>query len=904
MKNLKKVLALVLAVAMLMGFATVASAVEYKDAEQIDANYSDAVLVLSTLGILDGFPDGTFQPKGTLTRGQAAKIVSIVHNATIAGKIQDIGALYANSGDWFADSKDHWARAYINYCRVCKLADGMSETTFAPDGLLTGTQFLKMMLNVLGFVAEKEGYLGTGWDINVLERANQVGLLANLPKNWKPAEPITREEAVQVIFNALVCGMVEYGKQFKGYAPQYQYVQVGPELRKVYTETWKQLTSWDGMKKLPVAFVTNEIVDYTGWTLAEAMGVSCVPAKDEFYRPGYTWSYNGKSYFFMKKPAIESWNAIGECDMLKAFGIPETSTRVIPSRIYIDGKPMEEGSMTHAGKACLAAGREYGCTGTLTQAWIIDGQAWITEIHTWLGQVESVKGASHGANGNVTLTYWDRDCISEGWVKGESLTADFSTGADLDTNLTLTKGMYILFSYSYRDVDDEYNKLDAPYGLTRPIHYDMVVVTPETKVGTLKGASGYTPSNNWPQTTIIDSTKYDNSCRFALGFEIFEEETDDNHHGMAYNGVPYTWFFDRKGNVIGRIDIGADAPGWYVIDKIWDATAHEDGVYKVKAVLVDLDANLINAEIDSFGLYLGKTDEKGNPIADWFKCYEFEPWAERIHDAYINNGRYYNELYKGTQNKNESYNLVDGITDPTKPVAEFVAHVATGENARVAALENKDGTVYNNGVVDARLSESTRFLVKGVDGTYKAYKGYKALPTLVAYCNDMIDIDGDGFVDVVYLSNAIYGSETILGYVKEGYKTYNWRNGYYLIEVYVNGEKVLLGVNEEVKKYIEDNAPGLFEFRMLGDDEGVSAVMTAEVELAAEFTVDAVSEDGTSAKMTSSAESALKSGTYPLTYENYKFFDANGAATTYKAVKAGQTWNVYIFNGVWYWFLQ
>ena len=51
MKNFKKVLALVLAVVMLLSFATVASAVTsdyYKDAADID--YNEAVDVLGTIG--------------------------------------------------------------------------------------------------------------------------------------------------------------------------------------------------------------------------------------------------------------------------------------------------------------------------------------------------------------------------------------------------------------------------------------------------------------------------------------------------------------------------------------------------------------------------------------------------------------------------------------------------------------------------------------------------------------------------------------------------------------------------------------------------------------------------------------------------------------------------------------
>ena len=62
MKNLKKVLALVLAVVMIMGVVSVASAKTYKDADaEAFKNYADAIDALSSLKILDGFEDGDLQ---------------------------------------------------------------------------------------------------------------------------------------------------------------------------------------------------------------------------------------------------------------------------------------------------------------------------------------------------------------------------------------------------------------------------------------------------------------------------------------------------------------------------------------------------------------------------------------------------------------------------------------------------------------------------------------------------------------------------------------------------------------------------------------------------------------------------------------------------------------------------
>ena len=134
MKNLKKVLALVLAVVMIMSVVTVASAKTYTDVKATD-NYADAIDALSSLKILDGFKDGdnySFKPEDPFTRAQAAKIVAIVHNAATNGAIKDqdaISGLYSNAQNPFVDCNNSWALPFINYCRITGLADGMTKWT-------------------------------------------------------------------------------------------------------------------------------------------------------------------------------------------------------------------------------------------------------------------------------------------------------------------------------------------------------------------------------------------------------------------------------------------------------------------------------------------------------------------------------------------------------------------------------------------------------------------------------------------------------------------------------------------------------------------------------------------------------------------------------------------------------
>ena len=80
MKNFKKVLALVLAVATLLSFATIASAktADFKDAK--DVKNTEAVDILSAIGVLNGYKDGEYKPNRVITRAEAAKIIAMFDN--------------------------------------------------------------------------------------------------------------------------------------------------------------------------------------------------------------------------------------------------------------------------------------------------------------------------------------------------------------------------------------------------------------------------------------------------------------------------------------------------------------------------------------------------------------------------------------------------------------------------------------------------------------------------------------------------------------------------------------------------------------------------------------------------------------------------------------------------------
>ena len=81
MKNFRKVLALILVVATLFSFVAMVSAKDADDYSDYDkVSYAEAVDVLSAIGILDGYPDGTFRPTNTIKRSEMAKMIAVLSN--------------------------------------------------------------------------------------------------------------------------------------------------------------------------------------------------------------------------------------------------------------------------------------------------------------------------------------------------------------------------------------------------------------------------------------------------------------------------------------------------------------------------------------------------------------------------------------------------------------------------------------------------------------------------------------------------------------------------------------------------------------------------------------------------------------------------------------------------------
>lgn len=228
MKNLKRVLSLALATVMLLGVMVVGSNAAFSDQSSI--KYDESVDFMVGLGVISGVGQNQFQPNGTLTRAQAAQLVAMVK----AGANKNTIAYYDGNTKFTDVGANHnWAKAAINYCVANGIIAGQTANTYAPDAPLTGVALAKMMLVALGYPAtsekDTETLVGPNWQVNTLRKATAAGLFKDLDSSFVAVKNITREEAAQMMFNALYSDVVE-AKTWDMYGnPQYQ-VQVGKKL--------------------------------------------------------------------------------------------------------------------------------------------------------------------------------------------------------------------------------------------------------------------------------------------------------------------------------------------------------------------------------------------------------------------------------------------------------------------------------------------------------------------------------------------------------------------------------------------------------------------------------------------------------------------------------------------------
>ena len=372
---MKKFLSLALALVMTMSLVTIsAGAKDFTDDSKI--TYSDAVDVMSTIKVVDGYAEGDFRPTNTLTRGAAAKIIcNMILGPTTAGALPTSVAPFKDvpAGSTFA--------GYIAYCSQQKIINGYADGTFRPSGTLNGYAFMKMLLGALGYDGSIEGFTGANWSVNVAKLAVGIGLDAGLTEAFNGSKAVTREEACLYAFNTLQADMVEYSDRGSSITVGGVEIITNPSKAEPVTTSSKSDTIKDEYKEngnkgtYTVQFGERYFKDLEKLTAGKY---------DNFGRPATQWVYDDEEICVVADEATATYTkAVEEKDLYKALNISDNNDFAV----WTDG---EEGDDT------IAIGKttedKIGGNGVLVEAYYDkdSNDNRIVIINTYIGEVDDV----------------------------------------------------------------------------------------------------------------------------------------------------------------------------------------------------------------------------------------------------------------------------------------------------------------------------------------------------------------------------------------------------------------------------------------------------------------------------------------------------------------------------------
>jgi len=243
MRNLQKILALVLALVMSLSLMATAGATDFSDDAEIDETFRESVDVLNGLKVFQGYDNGAyFSPKGDITRAEVAAIIYRIATGDVTDSQVKIYADYNKFSDV---PSDHWAAGYINYCTNAEYIKGRGDGKFYPSDKVTGYEALAMILRVVGY--DKNGeFTGADWQVQTAATANQRKVTKNVNAGTL-GTPATRETVAELLCQAILIEKVNYTLAF-GYQ-----ISTDPKDTIAY-ETFQ-------MEKLEGVVTGNEVAD-------------------------------------------------------------------------------------------------------------------------------------------------------------------------------------------------------------------------------------------------------------------------------------------------------------------------------------------------------------------------------------------------------------------------------------------------------------------------------------------------------------------------------------------------------------------------------------------------------------------------------------------------------------------
>ena len=200
----KKVLSLVLCVAVMLSVMVMGAGAAFSDQDKIEN--TEAVDACSALNIIGGYEDGSYHPERNIKRSEITKMICVALNG---GKEPNLATPGTPTFSDVRGTTAAWAEKYIESCVSQGIVSGVGGGRFSPAGNVTASQLAKMLLVCLGYDADIEEFTGNAWDTNVNVVATQKGIYEGL-SGLDVSAALTRDNAAQMVWNALQATEVTY----------------------------------------------------------------------------------------------------------------------------------------------------------------------------------------------------------------------------------------------------------------------------------------------------------------------------------------------------------------------------------------------------------------------------------------------------------------------------------------------------------------------------------------------------------------------------------------------------------------------------------------------------------------------------------------------------------------------
>jgi len=234
MRKAKRLIALLTVAMFLFTFAAPVSAASFSD---VTGDSSKDIYRLNALGIINGYPDGTFKPASQITRAEYAVI------AMSAAGLANSADVLKNSPSKFKDVKaGDWYAGWVNLAASQGYIAGYPDGTFKPNANITNAECITILMRILGYDANLAGV----WPTEYIVKAAELGVTDDVKVNASAAA--TRGDIAVLTSATLDEDLVAWDKDKDVFANKYDAAMtlLADKFEAVeYDEEGLIVTGWD-----------------------------------------------------------------------------------------------------------------------------------------------------------------------------------------------------------------------------------------------------------------------------------------------------------------------------------------------------------------------------------------------------------------------------------------------------------------------------------------------------------------------------------------------------------------------------------------------------------------------------------------------------------------------------------